>query len=113
MRENNCKWNTGQKTNFQNIQAAHAAQYQKNKQPNQKVVESPEQAFLQRRHTNGQQTYDKMLIISSNQNHNEVSPYTGQNDHQQKNLQKKNAGEDVEKSEPCRTVGGDVNWYSH
>ena len=29
-----------------------------------------------------------------------------------KNLQI-NAGEDVEKSEPCYTVGGNVNWYSH
>ena len=45
-------------------QLIHTTQYQKNKQPNQKVVESPEQAFLQRRHTNGQQTYDKMLNIT-------------------------------------------------
>ena len=25
----------------------------------------------------------------------------------------KNAGEDVEKTEPSYTVGGNVNWYSH
>ena len=37
--------------NFQNIQAAHKTQYQKNKQPNQKVVKGPKQTFLQRRHT--------------------------------------------------------------
>ena len=24
-----------------------------------------------------------------------------------------NVGEDVEKGEPCCTVGGNVNWYSH
>ena len=36
-----------------NIQASHAAQYQKNKQPNQKVGERPKQTFLQRRHTDG------------------------------------------------------------
>ena len=29
-----------------------------------------------------------------------------------KNLQTIDAGEDVEKREPCCTVGGDVNWYS-
>ena len=35
--ENNSKWKKKrQKTNLQNIQAAHAAQYQKNEQPNQK-----------------------------------------------------------------------------
>ena len=37
----------------QNTQAAHAAQYQKNKQPNQKVGRRPKQIFLQRRHTDG------------------------------------------------------------
>ena len=39
--------------NFQNIQTANATQYQKNKQPNQKVGKSPKQTFLQRRHTDG------------------------------------------------------------
>ena len=38
---------------FQNIQAAHTTQYQKSKQPNQKVGEGPEDTFLQRRHTDG------------------------------------------------------------
>ena len=37
MGENNSKWNNWQKINFQNIQAVHTTQYQKNKQPNQKV----------------------------------------------------------------------------
>ena len=36
-----------------NVQAAHAAQYQKNKQPNQKMGQRPKQTFLQRRHTDG------------------------------------------------------------
>ena len=36
MGENNSKWNNWQWINFQNIQAAHTSQYQKNK-PNQKV----------------------------------------------------------------------------
>ena len=34
-------------------QAVHAAQYQKNKLPNQKVGQSTKQTFLQRRHTDG------------------------------------------------------------
>ena len=34
MGENNNKWNICHRINFQNIQAAHAAQYQKNKQSN-------------------------------------------------------------------------------
>ena len=36
-----------------NIQAAHAAQYQKNKQPNQKMGQRTKQTFLQRRHVDG------------------------------------------------------------
>jgi len=34
------------------MQAAHAAQYQKNKQPNQKMGQTTKQIFLQR-HTDG------------------------------------------------------------
>ena len=37
MGENNSKQSYGQRINHQNTQAAHAAQYQENKQPNQKV----------------------------------------------------------------------------
>jgi len=40
--------------NRQNIQAVHAAQYQKNKQPNKKMVRrSKYQTFVQRRHRDG------------------------------------------------------------
>ena len=49
---------------------------------------------------------------NANENHNEVSSHINQNDHHQKNLQTKNAGEDVEKREPFCTVGGNVNWYT-
>ena len=47
------------------------------------------QTFLQRRHTDGQQTHENMLNIinyqrNANQNYNEVSPHTGQNGHHQK-----------------------------
>ena len=48
MGENNSKWNDWQRINFQNIQAAHTTQHQKNKQPNQKVGNSPKETFLQK-----------------------------------------------------------------
>ena len=46
---------------------------------------------------------------NANQKYNEVSFYTGQNGHHQKNLQTINAGEDVEKREPSCTADGNVN----
>ena len=78
----------------------------------------PKQTFLQRRHTDGQQAHEKLFHIinyqgNANQNHNEVSPHTGQNSHHQKSLQIINAGEGVEKKETSYTVGGNVNWYRH
>ena len=45
--------NETKRINFQNIQAAHTTECQKNKQPNQKVGKRPKQTFLQRRHTDG------------------------------------------------------------
>ena len=58
------------------------AQYQKNEQPNQKVDQRTKQMFLQRRHTDGKQTHEKMLNIT--QNHNEVPSHTSQNGFYQK-----------------------------
>ena len=43
--------NKSQRINLQNKQAAHEAQYQKNEQPNHKMIKRPKQIFLQRRHT--------------------------------------------------------------
>ena len=42
---NNSKWNNSQRTNLQNLHAAHAAQDQKNKQPNQKEGENLNRHF--------------------------------------------------------------------
>ena len=61
----------------------------KNKQPNPKMGRRPKQTFLQRRYTDYQQTYEKMLNITNhqrnaNQNYNKVSPHTGQNGHHPK-----------------------------
>ena len=44
---------TTDKDNLQNIQVAHAAQYQKNKHHNPNVGKRTKQIFLQRRHTDG------------------------------------------------------------
>ena len=53
MGENNSKWTNRQRINLKNIQATPAAQFQKNKRPNQKVGQRTEQTFFQRRHTDG------------------------------------------------------------
>ena len=42
-----------QTTNLKNIQATPAAQFQKNKLPNQNMDQRTKQTFLQRRHTDG------------------------------------------------------------
>ena len=80
---------TDKRINLQNTHAAHAAQYQKIKQPNPKMGRRAKQTFLQRRYTDWQQTHERMLNITNyqrnaNQNYNEVSPHTGPNGHHQK-----------------------------
>ena len=52
MGENNSKWSNGQRINLKNIQAAPAAQFQKNKWPNQKMGKELN-TVLQGRHTDG------------------------------------------------------------
>ena len=42
-----------ERINLKNIQATPEAQFQKNKQPNQKMGQITKQTFLQRRHTGG------------------------------------------------------------
>ena len=71
------------------MQAAHAAQFQKNKRPYQITGQRTKQTFLQRRHTDGQQTHEKILNIThyqrnANQNYNEVPSYDSQNGYYQK-----------------------------
>ena len=56
---------TKQRINLQNIQAAHAAQHQKNKQPNPKMGRRLKYTFLQRRYTDCQQTHERMLNITN------------------------------------------------
>ena len=66
------------------MQATPAAQFQKNKWPNQKMGQRTKQAFLQRRHTDGKQTHEKMLNIThyqrnASQNYSEVPFRASQN----------------------------------
>ena len=68
------------------------AQYQKNKQPIQKMGGRPKQTFLQR-HTDGQEAHEKMFNITNyyrnaSQNYNEVSPHISQNGHNRKAYKK-------------------------
>ena len=84
MGENNSKWSNWQTTNLKNIQATPAAQFQENKWLNQKMGQRIKQTFLQRRHTDGWQTHEKMLNIThyqrnADQNHNEVPLHISQN----------------------------------
>ena len=46
MGENNSKQSNWQRINLKNIQATPAAQFQKNKQPNQKMGQRTKQTFL-------------------------------------------------------------------
>ena len=50
MGENNSKWSNGQRINLKNIQAAPAAQFQKNKRPNQKSSFSKEDIQMANKH---------------------------------------------------------------
>ena len=73
-----------------------------------------EQTFLQRRHTDGQQTHKKMLNIT---HHQGMQIKTSMRNHltpvRMAKTKKTNVGEDVEKGEPSDAVGGNANWCSH
>ena len=92
----------------QNIQAAHAAQNQKNKWPNQKMGQRTKQTFLQRRHIN---------TWKDAQHHSmkcKSKPQWGIISCQSewllsKSLQAINAEEGVEKTEPSYSAGGNAN----
>ena len=61
----------------------------KTKQPNPKMGRRPKQTFLQRGHTDGQETHEKLLNITNyqrnaNQNYSAVSSHTTQNGHHHK-----------------------------
>ena len=59
-----CNLPIWQRANIQNLQRTKVDLQEKNKQPHQKVGKGYEQALFKRRHLYGQQTYEKMLIIT-------------------------------------------------
>ena len=84
MGENNSKQSNWQRINLKNIQAAPAAQFQKNKWPNQKMGQRTKKTFLKEDTQMANKHMKKMLNIihyqrNANQNHNEVPSHAGQN----------------------------------
>ena len=76
----------------------------------------PEEVFLQRRYTDGQQAHEKILNITDYQR-NANQNYYDTKSHLSEwpsliNSQITNAGEGMWKKEPSYTVGGNVNWYN-
>lgn len=70
-------------------------------------------ALFKKRHTNGQQVYEKMLNINNHQgkanwNHNQTLSHTSW-----EYLLSESVGEDVVKKESSGTVPRNANWFSH
>ena len=106
-----------QRVNFQNIQTAHAIQYQKKPKPNQNIGKRPKQIFFQRWQKIGQQTHEKMHNITNSLEKCKSKLQWGITSYwsewpSSRNMETINAGEVVEQREPSCTVGGNVNWYS-
>ena len=68
------------RANIQNLQRTKTDLQEKKKQPHSKVGKGYEQTLYKRKHTWGQQSYEKMLIITghqrnANQNHIEIQSH--------------------------------------
>ena len=106
MRENNDRWNNWQRINLQNIQAA---QYQKNKQPNQKMGQRTKQTFLQRNMNAWKDAQHHSLSEKCKSKPQWGTFLHGSECLPSKSLQTINAGESMKKREPSYTAGGNAN----
>ena len=84
------------------------------KQPNSKMGKGLEQTLLQGRHTEGPETYEKMLSITSHQrdaniNHNEVPSHTSQSG-QHKQINRQMLERLGRKGNPRTFFGGNADW---
>ena len=116
MEENNFKWSNWQRSNLQNIQAAHATWYQKTSQSKnvQRTWTDIASEKIHRWPTNTWRDAQHHYLLEKCK----WKPQWGITTHRSewpasKNLQTVNAKEDMEKREPSCTVGGNINWYSH
>ena len=69
---------------YKQLLQLNARKMNNNNKKYQKMSQRTKQTFLQRRHTDGYKTHEKMLNIThnqrnANQNHNEVPSHPGQN----------------------------------
>ena len=117
MGENNSKWSNWQTTNLKNIQAAYAAQFQKNKWPNQKMGQiltdiSPKKIYRWLTNTWKDAQHHSLLEKCQSKPQWDITSHQSEWP-SSKSLQTINAGNCVEKRECSWNVGGNVNWYSH
>ena len=98
---------TDKRINSQNIESAHIGQYQKNKQPNQKVGKRPKQRWL----TNTWKDAQRRSLLEKCKSKLQWDITSHWSEWPSwKCRQTINAGEGVEKREPSRTVGDNINW---
>ena len=117
MGKNNSKWNSWQRIKLKNIQAVHATQYQKNKQPSQKVGKELNRYFskgdinMANKHMKIAQHHSLLEKCKSKPQRWIISCQSGWLS--SKSLQTINAREGVEKWEPSYTLDGNAYWCSH